>query len=132
MSSRDKQNRLVINSLVLSQLLIENFEQMAEERIFVNRPKQIIKNAVPILEKYLDLTFDSKTLSKEEKKLGGTVIAELSRKVTDALDFEDIMPISDRKAILKSIIEKTALFPAQKEELYLEIVNSEILNYALK
>lgn len=132
MSRREQQNRLVINSLVLTQLLLENFEEMAEEGIFVNRPKQVLKNAIPIFEKYLELTFGSKTLSKEDLSLGGTVITELSRKVRDALDYEDIMPISTRKEILRDLIDKTALFPAQKDELYKAVLNSEILNYALK
>lgn len=129
MIDKKEQNRLIINSLVLSQLLLENFEEMSEQGIFAHRPKQTVKNAIPIFEKYLSSTFNSKTLSEEERKLGSTVITEIARKVTDALNYEDIIPISTRKEILKDLIEKTTLFPTQKEELYKSILDSEILNY---
>jgi hypothetical protein len=65
----------------------------------------------------------------EHFKKGATVITELSNRVEKALGMENILDISNRKKFLKAFIDETALFPAQKTELYEKIRDSGILNY---
>jgi len=57
------------------------------------------------------------------------VIAELSNRVETALKSNNIIDISTRKRYLRDFIDTTALFPAQKDELYEAIRDSGILNY---
>jgi hypothetical protein len=65
----------------------------------------------------------------EHFKKGATVIAELSNRIERSLKAEHILDISTRKKYLKEMIQTTALFPAQQEELYDAIRDSGILNY---
>jgi hypothetical protein len=62
-------------------------------------------------------------------KRGATVVNELSSRIDNALQGRNVLDISSRKKYLRDIIDKTVLFPAQKDDLYETIRDSGILDY---
>jgi hypothetical protein len=121
---------VVIESLALSVTLLERFETMDQNGLFTQRAKQSLRQTLPHIEAYVSKLI---TVSAEDEvehfKKGATVIAELSNRIERSLKAEHILDISTRKKYLKEMIETTALFPAQQEELYDAIRDSGILNY---
>ncbi len=121
---------VVIESLVLASALLERFETMDQNGLFVQRAKQSVRTALPHIEEYVSKLITAKEADEEEHyKKGATVITELSSRVEKALGMENILDISNRKQYLKEFIDDTALFPVQKTELYEKIRDSGILNY---
>ena len=121
---------VVIESLVLASALLERFETMDQNGLFVQRAKNSVRTALPHIEEYVKKLITAREADEEEHyKKGATVIAELSNRVEKALGMENILDISSRKEYLKNFIEETALFPVQKTELYEKIRDSGILNY---
>lgn len=121
---------VVIESLALSVTLLERFETMDQNGLFTQRAKQSLRQTLPHIEAYVSklITVNADDEVEHFKK-GATVIAELSNRIERSLKAEHILDISTRKKYLKEMIETTALFPAQKEELYDAIRDSGILNY---
>ena len=121
---------VVIESLALSVTLLERFETMDQNGLFTQRAKQSLRQMLPHIEGYVNklITVNADDEVEHFKK-GATVIAELSNRIERSLKAEHILDISTRKKYLKEMIETTALFPAQKEELYDAIRDSGILNY---
>lgn len=121
---------VVIESLALSVTLLERFETMDQNGLFTQRAKQSLRQMLPHIEGYVNklITVNADDEVEHFKK-GATVIAELSNRIERSLKAEHILDISARKKYLKEMIETTALFPAQKEELYDAIRDSGILNY---
>jgi chaperonin GroEL (HSP60 family) len=121
---------IVIESLVLSSALLERFETMDQNGLFVQRAKQSVRTALPHIEEYVGKMIKPKHEDEVEHfKKGATAITELSNRVEKALGMENILDISNRKKYLKAFIDGTVLFPAQKTELYEKIRDSGILNY---
>ena len=121
---------VVIESLVLASALLERFETMDENGLFVQRAKNSVRTALPHLEQYVSKLIKPADEDEEDHyKKGATVIHELSSRVEKALGMENILDISSRKEYLKEFIEETVLFPVQKTELYEKIRDSGILNY---
>jgi chaperonin GroEL (HSP60 family) len=121
---------VVIESLVLASALLERFETMDQNGLFVQRAKQSVRTALPHIEEYVNKLITAREEDEVEHfKKGATVIAELSARVEKALGMDNILDISNRKQYLKEFIDDTALFPAQKTELYEKIRDSGILNY---
>ena len=121
---------VVIESLVLASALLERFETMDENGLFVQRAKNSVRTALPHIEEYVKKLITAREADEEDHfKKGATVVHELSARVEKALGMENILDISNRKEYLKEFIEETVLFPAQKKELYEKIRDSGILNY---
>ena len=119
-----------IESLSLSVSLLERFETMQENGLFVTRAKQSLKTTMGFLESYVEKVLVPTAEDEEEHfKRGATVITEMSNRVETALKVENILDISTRKRYLRDFIDTTVLFPAQKDELYETIRDSGILNY---
>lgn len=121
---------VVIESLALSVTLLERFETMDQNGLFTQRAKQSLRQMLPHIEGYVNklITVNADDEVEHFKK-GATVIAELSNRIERSLKAEHILDISTRKKYLKEMIQLTALFPAQQEELYDAIRDSGILNY---
>jgi hypothetical protein len=121
---------VVIESLALSVTLLERFETMDQNGLFTQRAKQSLRQTLPHIEAYVSklITVNAEDEVEHFKK-GATVIAELSNRIERSLKAEHILDISTRKKYLKEMIQLTALFPAQQEELYDAIRDSGILNY---
>jgi hypothetical protein len=123
-------NDIVIESLVLATTLLEKFEIMDENGLFVQRAKQSIRTALPHIEKYVEKLITAKEADEVDHfKKGATVIAEISSRVTKALKTENILDISRRQKYLKEFIYDSSLHKKDKELLYDKIVKSGILNY---
>jgi hypothetical protein len=121
---------VVIESLVLASALLERFETMDQNGLFVQRAKQSVKTTLPHLEQYVGKLIKPADEDEiEHFKKGATVVQELSARVEKALGMENILDISNRKQYLKEFIEETTLFPIQKTELYEKIRDSGILDY---
>jgi len=121
---------VVIESLVLASALLERFETMDQNGLFVQRAKNSVRTALPHLEEYVKKLITAREADEEDHfKKGATVVHELSSRVEKALGMENILDISNRKEYLKEFIEETVLFPKQKTELYEKIRDSGILNY---
>ena len=121
---------VVIESLVLATALLERFDTMDQNGIFVQRAKNSVKTALPHIEEYVKKLITAKKEDEVEHfGKGATVIHELSSRVEKALSMENILDISNRKKFLKAFIDETVLFPAQKTQLYENIRDSGILNY---
>ena len=119
---------VVIESLALAVILLEKFEIMNENDLFVQRAKQSLKNTLPHIESYVSKLI--KVHAEDEKehfKRGATVISELSNRIEKALKTKNIMDISSRQDILKDILDRN---PAPiMDIIYDKILQSEILNY---
>jgi hypothetical protein len=121
---------VVIESLVLASALLERFETMDQNGLFVQRAKNSVRTAIPHVEEYVKKLITAREADEEDHfKKGATVVHELSSRVEKALGMENILDISNRKKYLREFIEETVLFPAQKTELYEKIRDSGILNY---
>jgi chaperonin GroEL (HSP60 family) len=126
----EKLSDVVIESLVLSVALLERYETMNKNGLFVHKAKQCIKTALPHIEEYVKKLITPHSDDEiDHFKKGATVIHELSNRVEKALEMENILDISSRKEYLKQFIEDTTLFPIQKTELYEKIIKSGIINY---
>jgi len=91
-------NGIVIESLVLATTLLEKFEIMDENGLFVQRAKQSIRTALPHIEKYVEKLITAKEADEVDHfKKGATVIAEISSRVTKALKTENILDITRRQ-----------------------------------
>ena len=121
---------VVIESLALSVTLLERLETMDRNGLLALKAKQSLKNTIPHIERYVEKLIKAQSEDEvEHMKKGATVISELSNRVENALQGRNILDISSRKQYLKDIIDKTVLFPAQKDELYEAIRDSGILDY---
>jgi len=121
---------VVIESLALSVTLLERLETMDQNGLLALKAKQSLKNTIPHIERYVEKLIKAHSEDEiDHMKKGATVIAELSQRVENALQGRNVLDISSRKKYLKDIIDKTVLFPAQKDELYEAIRDSGILDY---
>lgn len=119
---------VIIESMALSVSLLERFEIMNENDLFVQRAKQSLKNTIPHIENYISKLI--KVHSQDEIdhfKKGATVVTELSNRIEKAVKTRNIMDISKRQETLKEILDKN---PAPIMNIvYDRILQSEILNY---
>ena len=119
---------VVIESLVLATMLLERFEIMNENDLFVQRAKQSLRNTIPHIENYVNKLIKVHSEDEEDHfKKGATVITELSNRIEKAVKTRNIMDISVRQDVLKDILDKN---PAPiMDIIYDRILQSEILNY---
>jgi len=121
---------VVIESLSLSVALLDRFETMKENGLLVQKAKQSLNIVLPHLEEYVSKLIIPKEIDEEDHmKKGATVVSELCLRIENALQGTNVLDISSRKEILKEIVQKTLLFPSQKDELYESIRDSGILDY---
>lgn len=121
---------VVIESLSLSVALLDRFETMKENGLLVQKAKQSLNIVLPHLEEYVSKLIIPKEIDEEDHmKKGATVVSELCLRIENALQGTNVLDISSRKEILKEIVQKTVLFPSQKDELYESIRDSGILDY---
>ena len=119
---------VIIESMALSVSLLERFEIMNENDLFVQRAKQSLRNTIPHIENYVNKLIKVHSEDEEDHfKKGDTVITELSNRIEKAVKTRNIMDISVRQDVLKDILDKN---PAPiMDIIYDRILQSEILNY---
>lgn len=122
---------IIIQSLALSVVLLEKFEIMQENNLFVLKAKQLLNRMVPILESYITKIITAETPEEKDDILkGAVIIQELYARIETSLSGKNILDISSRKTILTEILDKTGrLTENQKIELFNNILDSEILTY---
>jgi hypothetical protein len=119
---------VIIESMALSVSLLERFEIMNENDLFVQKAKQSLRNTMPHIEKYVNKLIQVHSEDEADHfKKGATVIAELSSRIEKAIRTRNIMDISARQDTLKQILDKNP-FPVM-DIVYNEILQSQILNY---
>ena len=119
---------VIIESMALSVSLLERFEIMNENDLFVQKAKQSLRNTIPHIEKYVNKLIEVHSDDEADHfKKGATVIAELSSRIETAVRTRNIMDISARQDALKQILDKNP-FPVM-DIVYNEILQSQILNY---
>ena len=119
---------VIIESMALSVSLLERFEIMNENDLFVQKAKQSLRNTIPHIEKYVNKLIEVHSEDEADHfKKGATVIAELSSRIETAVRTRNIMDISARQDTLKQILDKNP-FPVM-DIVYNEILQSQILNY---
>lgn len=131
LSEEDKKD-VIIQSLALSVALIEKFELMTDNGLVVHKTKQSLKATCSLLQIYVDRIFDDSDkdeYTKKGLKKGASHLTELSNRIERSLATKNLLDISQRKADLKAMIDKTVLFDVQKVELYEKIRDSGILDY---
>ena len=119
---------VIIESMALSVSLLERFEIMNDNDLFVQKAKQSLRNIIPHIENYMSKLIKVHSQDEEDHfKKGATVISELSNRIEKAVKTRNIMDISTRQDVLKEILDKN---PAPVMDLiYDRILQSEILNY---
>ena len=121
---------VIIESMALSVSLLERFEIMNENDLFIQKAKQSLKNTIPHIEQYVTKLIKANSVDQiDHFKKGATVIAELSNRIEAAVRTRNIMDISARQDSLQSMIANTNLGPEQQNELFQLIKQSKILNY---
>ena len=119
---------VIIESMALSVSLLERFEIMNENDLFVQKAKQSLRNTIPHIEKYVNKLIEVHSEDEADHfKKGATVIAELSSRIETAVKTRNIMDISARQDTLKQILDKNP-FPVM-DIVYNEILQAQILNY---
>ena len=119
---------VIIESMALSVSLLERFEIMNENDLFVQKAKQSLRNTIPHIEKYVNKLIEVHSDDEVDHfKKGATVIAELSSRIETAVRTRNIMDISARQDTLKQILDKNP-FPVM-DIVYNEILQAQILNY---
>ena len=119
---------VIIESMALSVSLLERFEIMNDNNLFVQKAKLSLKNTIPHIENYVNKLIKVHSQDEEDHfKKGATVISELSNRIETAVKTRNIMDISTRQDVLKDLLSKN---PAPiMDIIYDEILKSEILNY---
>lgn len=122
---------IIIQSLALSVVLLERFEIMQENKLFVHQTKQLLKRMIPVLENYSVTIIKAQTPEEEDDILrGAVIIQELYARIEVSLSGKNILDISARKTILTEILDSTGkLTENQKIALFNNILDSEILTY---
>ena len=119
---------VIIESMALSASLLERFDIMNENDLFVQRAKQSLKNIIPHIENYMSKLITAHSQDEEDHfKKGATVISELSNRIEKAVKTKNIMDISTRQDVLKDILNHS--YFETMDIIYDEILKSEILNY---
>jgi hypothetical protein len=127
--SSEELSDIMIESLVLATMLIERFQIMEENKLLALKAKQSVKGSIPHLENYVNKVFAVKSEDAEHMKKGATYVMEIINRVDRSLKTTNLTTISDRKTYLQEFINDTALFPAQKKDLYEKIRDSGIIEY---
>ena len=128
--SSEELSDVVIESLALAVALLERFETMDKNGLFVQRAKQSLKTVIPHVEEYVSKLITPKEEDEiEHMKKGATVVNELSARIENALQGINVLDISSRKDILQEIINDTTLTKPKKRILYETIRDSGILEY---
>lgn len=122
---------IILQSLALSITLMEKFEIMKENQLFVQKSKQLLNQIIPALEQYTDKIISAeKPEEKEDIKKGAVVIQELYSRIETCLTVETILDVSLKKTILTNILEAdTKLTKKQRVALFNDILDSGILTY---
>jgi len=121
---------VIIESMALSVSLLERFEIMNENDLFIQKAKQSLRNTIPHIEQYVTKLIKANSVDEVDHfKKGATVIAELSNRIEAAVRTRNIMDISARQDSLQSMIANTNLGPEQQNQLFESIKQSKILNY---
>ena len=77
---------VIIESMALSVSLLERFEIMNENDLFVQRAKQSLRNTIPHIENYVNKLIKVHSEDEEDHfKKGATVITELSNRIEKAV-----------------------------------------------
>ena len=128
--SSEELSDVVIESLALAVALLERFETMDRNGLFVQRAKQSLKTVIPHVEEYVSKLIIPRAEDEiEHMKKGATVVSELSGRIENALQGINVLDISSRKDILKEIINEITLTKPKKKILYETIRDSGILEY---
>lgn len=117
---------VMIQGVAGSVFTLDRFETMAENGLLATRAKQAVKNCIPHLTNYVNKVFANFDVEDERHILkSATYVSELVNRMETAVSVKNLLTISDRKDILKEILEKNLI----NESVYHQIVDSEILNY---
>lgn len=128
--SSEELSDVVIESLALAVALLERFETMDRNGLFVQRAKQSLKTVIPHVEEYVSKLIIPRAEDEiEHMKKGATVVSELSGRIENALQGINVLDISSRKDILQEIVNDTTLTKPKKRILYETIRDSGILEY---
>lgn len=128
--SSEELSDVVIQSLSLAVALLERFETMDRNGLFVQRAKQSLKTVIPHVEEYVSKLIVPRNEDEvEHMKKGATVVNELCTRIEAAMVASNIMDISVRKETLREIIDETTLTKPKRTKLYEAIRDSGILEY---
>ena len=86
--SNEKVNNLIVDTLTLTTLLIDKFEQLEESKIFAHKSKQSLKSVRPHLQNYIDKIFNFEKDTEQDEidfKNGATVVSAKMEKVESIL-----------------------------------------------
>ena len=119
--SSDELSNSIVQSLALSNALIERFEIMIDNNVFAQRSKQSVKNTIIHLTAYINKVFNPAIQDDAELKLWSDIVLNLQTKVDNALSDEEIVIITDRKALLRKVLEDN-----------IHLANHEIIDEIMK
>lgn len=120
---------LAIQSLSLSNSLVEKLELMIENNLFAHRSKQSVKNTIIHLKEYLNKVFDPKIFNKEDLDLWSDIVLVLQNRIDKVLNNEEIIIISNRKEILTKILDDNHLPEIVIEDIMRKVAETEILKF---
>lgn len=130
--SQQELSDVMLQSVALSSLLIDKFEILGENKLVMHRAKQSLKTTFALLTVYVDKVFnvegqDLDTIN--HMKSGASHVSELSSRIEIALKAENLLSIDKRKDILSEIIWAAPLLEIQRQELYVKLRDSGIIDY---
>ena len=125
----DELSDVMIDSLVLSNMLVEKFEIMEENKLVAHKAKQSVKNAAEHLNNYINKVFNSSTNEEEDKhfRTASNIILIKQERVEKVLADKEILIIDDRKEILKDILIKSNINEELIKDIISDVDDSEIL-----
>lgn len=129
--NNEKVNELVIDTLSLSTLLVDKFEQLEKANLFIHKSKQSVKNVQVHLQNYVNTVFNFKKNNEQDEldfKNGATIVATKIEKIESILQ-EDVVIIGDRKEVLIGILRKYKIDEKNIVDIVKTVDVSDILKF---
>lgn len=105
---KEQEADVFIHATALSNLLIEKYEYMIEKGYIVQSTKSSVKTALHHLNRYVDGIF-KKSDNKEDLIFAADIVLAVQNKLVHALNDKEINILSDRKQLLRTILQNKRL-----------------------
>lgn len=120
----------ILNSVAVSTLLIECFEDMISKKLVVQKEKQSVNQTLKVLESYVNRIFAKGKNEEENQELlhGATVAADKAQRLQAILHETGNVIYRDKKEVLRLILKEYKIESFIIEEIVVSIDNVKLLS----
>lgn len=127
--SSEQLDDVMVDSLILSNLLIEKYEIMLKHKLVMHRAKQSVSNAFTHLNHYVSQIFDKGEMQDRDTILASNIVLIRQERVEKALENKEVVIIGDRQKTLKEILSEHIEDEERIDEILEKVKISEILKF---